>query len=176
MLALLLARQRLLRRRPAAAPWWSSNSGGGLPLLEVMSRHTAQELTAAGYRTTLLTGKGVEPGPIRKALPSADLFIWEGHYKTLTEEFGFGDWTEPLPPLLFLQTCLALNEKETAPLLTRGAVGAGRQLLACLFRHRRGLHAGVLRRGPVRRPEPGRVAAPGEELPARLLAAQAERG
>jgi hypothetical protein len=100
-----------------------SNAGGGLPLLELLSRHTALELGNAGYRTTLLAGKEVNPEPMRRLLPSADVFIWEGHYRTLVDDFGFAGWTEPLPPsLLFLQSCLALNEREVEPLLARGAV------------------------------------------------------
>ncbi len=123
VLALMLARARLLEGGGPRRALVASNSGGGLPLLELMSRHTTRELADAGYRTTLMAGKSVKPAAIRAALPKSDVFVWEGHYKTLVDDYGFNEWDEPLPPsLLFLQTCLALNEKEAGPLLTRGAV------------------------------------------------------
>jgi hypothetical protein len=41
----------------------------------------------------------------------------------LVEDYGLPDWTERLrPALVFLQSCLALNEAEAHPLLQRGAV------------------------------------------------------
>src|SRR5205807_4390815 len=50
--------------------------------------------------------------------------LWEGHYRTLLDEYGFLTWTEPLPPaLVFLQSCLALNQTVTHPLWQRGALG-----------------------------------------------------
>jgi hypothetical protein len=56
-------------------------------------------------------------------LPEQDVFLWEGHYRTLIDDFAFLTWTEPLPPsLYFLQSCLALKEEETDTLWRRGAV------------------------------------------------------
>src|SRR5437588_175476 len=41
----------------------------------------------------------------------------------MVDEYGLPGWTEPLrPSLIFLQSCLALNEAEAQPLLQRGAV------------------------------------------------------
>jgi hypothetical protein len=125
VIALLLARQRLLRtpRQPQQA-LIVSNPGGGLPLLELFSRNTVQEMHNAGYQTQAFFGKGAETKQeLRRLLPDQDVFLWEGHYRTMVDEYGFPTWTEPLRPgLIFLQSCLALNEKEAQPLLQRGAL------------------------------------------------------
>src|SRR6185312_9274962 len=93
-----------------------SNPGGGLPLLETFSRHTVNEMRNAGYRTTALFGHDADKDKVRKLAPESDIFLWEGHYRTLIDEFGFLTWKEPLPPsLYFLQSCLALNEEEASP-------------------------------------------------------------
>jgi len=124
VVALTLARQRLLvggngPRRALIA----SNPGGGLPLLEMFSRHTARELKNRGYETTALFEEDVKVDELRRLLPQADLFLWEGHYRTMVDDFKVPTWTEPLrPSLAFLQSCLALNEAETQPLFRRGAV------------------------------------------------------
>src|SRR5262249_35964260 len=59
-----------------------SNPGGGLPMLETFSRHTAHELRNGGYQTTDWFGEEVAKEALRKALPSQDIFLWEGHYRT----------------------------------------------------------------------------------------------
>lgn len=124
LLASSLARQRLLAlhsKRPRALV--ASNPGGSLPLLELFSRNTAAELQNAGYQTTALFGKDVDADGVREAMAKADIFLWEGHYKTLMDDYGFAGWKEPLPPsLVFLQSCLALNEEEAQPLFDRGAI------------------------------------------------------
>lgn len=124
MLSLILARQNLLPEdgQPRKA-LVVSNPGGGLPLLETFSRHTAREMKNAGYQTTCLFENEADKDEVRKLLPGQDIFLWEGHYRTLTDEFGFLTWTEPLPPsLCFLQSCLALKEEEAQPLFARGAI------------------------------------------------------
>lgn len=125
MVTLLLARRRLLDQ--ADGPHKAlivSNPGDSLPLLETFSRNTAKELRNNGYETTALFGDDVSPEKMRKLLPQQDLFLWEGHYKTLIEKYEFLTWNEPLrPSLMFLQSCLALNESEAQPLYHRGAVG-----------------------------------------------------
>jgi hypothetical protein len=124
VIALTLARQRLLNgvhgpRKAVVA----SNPGGGLPLLEMFSRHTAREMANCGYDTTALFENNVRADDLRRLLPQADLFLWEGHYRTMVDDFKVPTWTEPLrPSLVFLQSCLALNEAETQPLFRRGAV------------------------------------------------------
>ena len=41
----------------------------------------------------------------------------------MVDRFGMPKWSEPLPPsLIYLQSCLALNESETGTLLERGAI------------------------------------------------------
>lgn len=118
-----LARQHLLPpdQKPRRA-LVVSNPGGGLPLLETFSRHTAHEFRNAGYQTAALFNDQANPEKMRKLLPAQDIFLWEGHYKTLTDEYGFLTWTEPLPPAFyFLQSCLALKEEEASPLIQRGA-------------------------------------------------------
>jgi hypothetical protein len=118
------AREKLLQGPPRARKALViSNPGGGLPLLETFSRHTARELRNAGYQTTAAFHDDVQKEAVRRALPDQDIFLWEGHYKTLTEEFGFLTWDEPLrPSLVFLQSCLALKEEEAGPVIERGAV------------------------------------------------------
>ena len=176
VVALTLARQRLLAgaRGPRRAVI-ASNPGGGLPLLEMFSRHTARELKNRGYETTALFEEDVEADELRRLLPKADLFLWEGHYRTMVDDFKVPTWTEPLrPSLAFLQSCLALNEAETQPLFRRGAVavvgsstrtysGTGGAFSLAFF------DALLYDDQPL-----GGALAPGEELPARLLPAQGE--
>ncbi len=124
VVALMLARERLVAE--AKAPrrvLVASNPGGGLPLLEMFSRHTAKEFRGRGYETTALFEAGVNKDLVRRLLPDQDVFLWEGHHKTMVEEYEVPKWTEPLrPSLVVLQSCLALNEEEAFPLLRRGAV------------------------------------------------------
>ena len=45
---------------------------------------------------------------LRELLPQQDVFLWEGHYRTLIDDFEMPKWTEPLrPSVIFLQSCLA---------------------------------------------------------------------
>src|SRR5262249_36164766 len=75
------------------------------------------------YHTTTFFEDEANPADVRSLLPRQDVFLWEGHHKTMVEDFGMPQWTEPLPSsLIFLQSCLALNEDETRTLLPRGAV------------------------------------------------------
>ena len=100
-----------------------SNPGGGLPLLEIFSRNTAQELRNCGYETVSRFGHNVTKEETRKLLSEQDIFLWEGHHSTLIKDFGFAEWKEPLAPsLVFLQSCLALAEAKVHPVLQRGAV------------------------------------------------------
>jgi hypothetical protein len=127
---LTLARQRLLAdvvsvssEAAARKALVVSNPGGGLPLLETFSRNTGNELKNRGYQTTTLFEKDVAREEVRRLLPEQDIFLWEGHYRTMVDEYGLPCWTEPLKPsLIFLQSCLALNPSEAQPLLQRGAV------------------------------------------------------
>ncbi|MCI0463583.1 MAG: C25 family cysteine peptidase, partial [Gemmataceae bacterium] len=125
VVALMLARPRLLveARSPRKA-LVVSNPGGSLPLLEIFSRNTAKEFHNAGYQTTALFNSTVTKEEVRHLLPEQDIFLWEGHYRTMVDEYGLPGWTEPLrPALIFLQSCLALNEAEAQPLCQRGALG-----------------------------------------------------
>ncbi|MBL8796358.1 MAG: hypothetical protein JNM56_20840 [Planctomycetia bacterium] len=126
LVLLLLARQKLLREQPAGASRRAlvvSNPGDSLPLLETFSRVTARELRNAGYQTTALFGDDVNKHELRRQLPLHDVFLWEGHHNTLIKEYGFADWTEPLPPsFMFLQSCLALTDVKTHHLLERGSL------------------------------------------------------
>jgi hypothetical protein len=124
LVLLQLARQELLALAPfrPRQALLVSNPDGGLPLLETISRTTARELANAGYQTTALFASQCQASRVRQLLPQADLFLWEGHFGTLTS-YGLVHWPEPLPPaLVFLQSCLALNETVAEPLLRRGAV------------------------------------------------------
>jgi hypothetical protein len=123
--ALLLARPRLLPRTGTARKALVvSNPGGGLPLLETCSRNTGLELKNAGYAITQLCGDDVKKEEVEKLMPEQDIFVWEGHYRTLIDDFGFLNWKEPRPAaLMFMQSCLALNERESQPLLQRGSLG-----------------------------------------------------
>ena len=133
---LMLARPRLLpAKRSQLRALVASNPGGSLPLMEVFSRNTAKELRNGGFSTKTLFGKEVNKKDLRQLLPEQNLFLWEGHYKTLMDEYEFPTWDEPLQPsLVFLQSCLALNEEEALPLLRRGAFGVvGSATLRKLF-------------------------------------------
>ncbi len=123
--SLVLARERLLDKGPAPRrALVASNPGDSLPLLEMFSRHTAREMQSRGYDTTALFQEGVDKDLLRKVMPQQDIFLWEGHHKTMVEDFGMPKWTEPLrPALVVLQSCLALNEEEVKPLFVRGALG-----------------------------------------------------
>src|SRR5262249_506745 len=122
---LVFARQRLLEKHPGPPKVLiASNPGDGLPLLETFSRNTARELSNAGYQVTAKFGQEQVTGPaIRGALPEHDIFLGEGHYRTLIDSFEMSKGTEPLrASLIFLQSCLALNPTEGGLLLDRGAV------------------------------------------------------
>ncbi len=123
LVLLTVARQRLMVGPGPRKALVASNPGGGLPLLEMFSRHTARELKNRGYGTTALFEDDVTPQDLRRLWPQADVFLWEGHYRTMIDEFKVPTWTEPLrPSLVFLQSCLALNPPEVKPLVQRGAV------------------------------------------------------
>lgn len=124
IIALMLARQRLLGLSPnPLKALVVSNPGGGLPLLETFSRNTAKELHNAGYRTKAIYDTEVTKEEVRRLLPEQDIFLWEGHYKTLVDRFGLPKWKEPLrPSLVFLQSCLALNPDLAEKLFQRGAI------------------------------------------------------
>lgn len=124
MVPLLLARQRLLEQpQGPRKALIVSNPGDSLPLLETFSRHTGNEFRNNGYETTALFGKEVSRDELRHLLPDQDIFLWEGHYKTLIDNYQFLTWTEPLrPSLIFIQSCLALKEFEAQPLFRRGAL------------------------------------------------------
>lgn len=122
--ALTLARAQLLPAdgSPRTA-LVASNPGGSLPMLETFSRTSARELASCGYRTTALIGDQLSPSQLRRQLPDADLFLWEGHHNTLIKDWGFTTWSEPLKPSFhLLQSCLALTPEKAAPLFERGAL------------------------------------------------------
>jgi hypothetical protein len=120
---LMLARERLLRADGPRRALVASNPGGGLPLLETFSRSTIQELRNAGYQTRTLIGHGLTKEALRRRMVEADVVLWEGHHNTLVKEWNMPEWSEPLPPsLVFLQSCLALQDWKAQPLLSRGAV------------------------------------------------------
>ena len=102
----------------------ASNPGDGLPLLETFSRNTGRELANAGCKVTGRYGKAdLTAKELRELLPEQDVFLWEGHYRTLIDTFEMPKWTEPLrPSVIFLQSCLALNPGEAGLLFDRGAV------------------------------------------------------
>ena len=173
LVALMLARQRLMVGSGPRKAVIASNPGGGLPLLELFSRHTVREMKNHGYETTAMFEDDVKPEPLRRAWPDADIFLWEGHYRTMIDDFKVPTWTEPLKPsLVFLQSCLALNPAEVKTLFNRGAVAVVGSATAHLFGLRRRLHVGVLRCGHVRRSIAGQLAAAGQEFPVGLFAAQ----
>jgi hypothetical protein len=120
----ILARQKLLgSNSKGLKALVVSNPSGGLPLLEAFSRNTTKELANTGYQTSALFNQDVNPNRIRTLLPDQDIFLWEGHYATLTKEYKMHEWTESTKPsLVFLQSCLALAEGKAQPFLQRGAV------------------------------------------------------
>lgn len=121
---LMLARQRELARAPAPRVLAASNAGSSLPMLELFTRSTVQELRNAGLETTAMFGRDVKPDALRREMPEHDIFLWEGHHNTLMIDWAFTKWDEPLrPSLVFLQSCLALMEGKVFPLFDRGAVG-----------------------------------------------------
>jgi hypothetical protein len=124
IVALTLARTRLLPSdgSPRTA-LVASNPGGTLPMLETFSRTSARELQSCGYQTSSLIGDQLSAGQLRRRLPEADVFLWEGHHNTLIKDWGFATWSEPLrPSFMFLQSCLALTEEKASPLIERGAL------------------------------------------------------
>jgi hypothetical protein len=122
---LMLAREDLLPAEPGPRrALVVSNPDGGLPLLETISHNTAEELRNAGYQTDALFARASSRLRVRQLLPQADIFLWEGHYGTLIGGYGVPRWPEPLrPSLVFLQSCLALNEPCAQPFLEHGALG-----------------------------------------------------
>ncbi len=125
IIPLVFARQRLFERNPDPTKILiASNPGDGLPLLETFSRNTGRELDNAGCKVTGLYGKDSLTGKeLRELVPQHDIFLWEGHYRTLIDNFEMLKWTEPLrPSIIFLQSCLALNPPEAGLLFDRGAI------------------------------------------------------
>jgi hypothetical protein len=121
---LMFARQRLLAKVKTPKALIVSNPGGGLPLLETFSRNTTNEFKNAGWDTTAQFGREANKQDVKRALPDATVFLWEGHHSTLVSSYGIPQWPEPLQPsLVFLQSCLALTESKAHPFLQRGAVG-----------------------------------------------------
>jgi hypothetical protein len=119
---LMLAQQRLLAGRARPRALVASNSGGSLPLLEAFSRNTAKELQNRGFQTTALFGDDISADTLRKLLLEQEVFVWEGHHMTMVKDYQMPTWTEPMSPsLVFLQSCLALNDAEAGLLLRRGA-------------------------------------------------------
>jgi hypothetical protein len=124
VVALMLARERLLAAAGLPRALVASNPGGSLPLLETFSRNTANELHNAGYLTTALCGRRTSQEELRRLLPSQTIFLWEGHHSTLVQDYRVHEWPESLQPsLVFLQSCLALQEPKAQPFLERGALG-----------------------------------------------------
>ncbi len=120
---LMLARQRLLAKAGPRRALVASNPGGSLPLLETFSRSTILELKNAGYQTRTLIGHQLTKEALRQRMTEADVILWEGHHNTLVKEWNMPEWSEPMPPaLVFLQSCLALQDWKVQPLLNRGAV------------------------------------------------------
>jgi hypothetical protein len=120
---LMLARDRLLAREGTRRALVASNPGGSLPLLETFSRSTILELRNAGYQTRTLLGKDLNRDSLRRRMAECDVILWEGHHSTLVKEWNMPEWDEPLrPSLVFLQSCLALQDWKAQPLLSRGAV------------------------------------------------------
>src|SRR5439155_20147634 len=85
---LMLARQRLLECAPGPPKILiASNPGDGLPLLETFSRNTGRELANAGCQVTGRYGKeDLTAKELRELLPQQDVFLWEGHYRTLIDD------------------------------------------------------------------------------------------
>jgi Peptidase family C25 len=124
VVALMLARQRLLAQEKSPKALIVSNPGGGLPLLETFSRNTANEFKNAGFDTTAYFGRSANKADVKRKLPDATVFLWEGHASTLISSYAIHQWQEPLKPsLIFLQSCLALSEPKAQPFLERGALG-----------------------------------------------------
>jgi len=125
IIPLVFARQRLFERNSDPTKVLiASNPGDGLPLLETFSRNTGRELENAGCRVTGLYGKDSLTGTeLRDLVPRHDIFLWEGHYRTLIDNYEMPKWKEPLrPSIIFLQSCLALNAAEAGLLFDRGAI------------------------------------------------------
>jgi hypothetical protein len=119
---LTLARERLLAdvKGPRKA-LVVGNAGGVLPLLEVIVRDTAQEFRNAGYQTTTMYRQEPNYQNLHQQLPLNDIFVWEGHHLQTMASLGAG--RQPLrPSLIFLQSCVALQEANCLPLIERGAV------------------------------------------------------
>jgi hypothetical protein len=120
---LMLGRERLLAREGMRRALVASNPGGSLPLLETFSLSTILELRNAGYLTRTLLGRDLSKDALRRRMTECDVILWEGHHNTLVKEWNMPEWDEPLrASLVFLQSCLALQDWKAQPLLSRGAV------------------------------------------------------
>jgi hypothetical protein len=124
---LMLGRQHALAhdlRERAPRVLIASNVGGGLPLLEMFSRATVEELRNAGWALTSSVGSSIDEEELRRQMTRHDVFLWEGHQSTLIRDWGYPRWAETTPPqLVVLQSCLALEEAKVLPILARGGIG-----------------------------------------------------
>lgn len=101
-----------------------ANTDYDLPLMETITRTTAQTFQQTGWQTRAMYGW--QTGWYRRfgRLWGGDLVIYEGHTANLSQSVKFDHEREPIHPGLYVfQGCKTLRQPEVTALLRNGAAG-----------------------------------------------------
>ncbi len=101
-----------------------ANTDYDLPLMEAITRTTAQAFERTGWQTRAMYGW--QTGWYRRfgRLWGGDLVMYEGHTANLAKSVRFDHEREPIHPGLYVfQGCKTLRQPEVAALLRNGAAG-----------------------------------------------------
>lgn len=101
-----------------------ANTDDDLPLMETITRTTAQTFEKTGWQTRAIYGR--QTGWYKRfgRLWGADLVIYEGHTANLAHSVQFNHEREPIHTGLYVfQGCKTLRQPEVTALLRNGAAG-----------------------------------------------------
>lgn len=125
--SLVVARNLRRPESPAEKPPTAlilANTDYDLPLMETITRTTAQTFERTGWQTRAIYGW--QAGWYRRAgrLWGGDLVLYEGHTANLAKSVKFNYEREPIHTGLYVfQGCKTLRQPEVAALLRNGAAG-----------------------------------------------------
>jgi hypothetical protein len=101
-----------------------ANTDYDLPLMEAITRTTAQTFERTGWQTRAMYGWQTSWYRRFGRLWGGDLVIYEGHTANLAQSVKFNHEREPIHPGLYVfQGCKTLRQPEVTALLRNGAAG-----------------------------------------------------